>query len=209
MLRIFDTKWSTTIAGPSPDGNRRTEIFFKGCRKALQGSPCPGCFNQPLWDDWAEKFHRPEDVAEQITKHAPNGYVTIGGGEPTDQFEGLIEFCRCLKIRGFHLLVYTHKSLETALLGPEAPYFESMLQNIDILVDGPYDPTQRVYNDRADDGFLNSIGSGNQIVWDIGKRRGYAMRDIAYMYLRPDGQLIFVLQQHALPHLLELERSVV
>lgn len=209
MLRIFDTKWSTTIAGPSPEGNQRTELFLKGCQKALQGSPCPGCFNQPLWDDWAEKFHRPEDVAEQIARFAPKKYVTIGGGEPTDQFEGLIELCWHLKKKDFHILVYTHKELETALLGPQVPYFEALLESIDILVDGPYEPSQRVYNEAAEDGFLNSIGSGNQVVWDVNRKRGYAMRDIIHMHLRPDRQLVFVLKQDALPKFFELERSVV
>ena len=44
-LLIRDLKWSVKTAGPSPFNNERTELFLLGCKKAMSGKPCKGCFN--------------------------------------------------------------------------------------------------------------------------------------------------------------------
>ena len=59
-LRIFDIKWQVKTAGPSPNENKRIEVFLLGCDKAMQGNPCKGCFNSVTWDksiaEFANKF---------------------------------------------------------------------------------------------------------------------------------------------------------
>lgn len=161
MISLFNVTWSTNTAGPSPFNNKRTEVFFKGCKRAEEGNPCKGCFNNKLWNSEATIRHKPEEVASQINKFAPNKYVTIGGGEPTDQLNDLIILCKLLKAYNFHIMVYTWKSLlKHKLLWQLVPY-------IDILIDGEYDSSQRLYKEEAKDGFLSSIGSGNQVVWDL------------------------------------------
>ena len=111
-MRIFNVKWTSRTAGPSPDDNRRTEIFLAGCKKAAKGHPCQGCFNQELWN----KEHyvadaSPEQVVNRIQKYAPNKYITFVGGEPLDQLDELIEVCRLLKRAGYHIIVITHYEL--------------------------------------------------------------------------------------------------
>ena len=115
-IKIFDIKWSTKTAGPSPYNNERTELFFFGCKKALEGNPCIGCFNPDLWDcSKAIYDYTPEEIAFKIKEYAPNKYITIGGGEPTDQIDGLIELTRLLKAMDFNIMVYTYKDISNII----------------------------------------------------------------------------------------------
>ena len=80
-LSIFDIKLEATTAGPSPDNNKRTEVFLLGCKKAHQGDPCPGCFNSITWDTSRVEFTRdPVELAAFLNEITPNKYITIGGG---------------------------------------------------------------------------------------------------------------------------------
>lgn len=181
-MRLFNITWSTDTAGPSPERNDRTEVFLFGCKKALEGNPCESCFNNSTWDDRISRTdYNPIDVAKQISKYAPNKYVTIGGGEPTDQIDDLIVLCKELKKEGFHILVYTWRSLKEMLKGNNQSVLpkiidednysikddtKELLSTIDILVDGEFILDERLYKNDKGDGLLNSIGSGNQIIWD-------------------------------------------
>ena len=80
-LSVFDIKLEATTAGPSPDNNKRTEVFLLGCKKAQQGNPCPGCFNSITWDTSRVEFTRdPVELAAFLNEITPNKYITIGGG---------------------------------------------------------------------------------------------------------------------------------
>lgn len=208
-IKLFTVTWSTDTAGVSPDNNMRTELFFKGCNKALSGNACLGCFNRKLWDDSANITYSPESIAEQIKTYAPNHYITIGGGEPTDQMEGLIELTKLLKAEGFHIMVYTWKDLQSKLNEEtkERDDFIRLLKNIDMLVDGIYDPRERLYKDNARDGFLNSIGSGNQTIWDVryynqsenNQLIGYKMRDLYALHLKMNDDLVYITKEDKEP----------
>ena len=109
-LKIFDIKWQVTTAGPSPNGNKRIEVFLLGCQKAMKGYACKGCFNSPTWDaSKAEWSWDPIELADMINEKCDpnNKYITIGGGEPTDQIRKLIPFTKRLKEHGFHIMMYT------------------------------------------------------------------------------------------------------
>lgn len=200
-IKLFTVTWSTDTAGPSPNENMRTEVFFKGCNKAITGNACLGCFNSPLWQDDAQYTYTPEAIASQIKEHAPSKYVTIGGGEPTDQLEGLIELTRLLKEDGFHIMVYTWKDLYSVLHNHtgEREGFLQLLQNIDMMVDGIFDPKERLYKMHEGDGLLSSVGSGNQTIWDVRDYRlsghklsGYKMRDLAGLHLKMNDDLVYI-----------------
>lgn len=218
-LKLFNVTWSTTTAGPSPDKGLRTELFLKGCKRAENKNPCIGCFNKEIWENTAAYSHSPSSIRDNLLKHAPNKYVTIGGGEPLDQIEGLIELVKLLKESGFHILVYTWRSLDKMLqnnyqgLLPNdvasndyniANDIKELLSHIDILVDGEYIKEKRLYNPESTDSLTNSIGSGNQIVWDIreynngGKLKGYKMEDLASIYVKEtNGDLVYIIKDGA------------
>ncbi len=163
-MRIFNAKWTSTSAGPSPDNNKRTEVFLAGCKMAMDGHPCKGCFNPKLWD------HRhcvadvgAYEVAKQIERFAPNRYITFVGGEPLDQAKELITACAWLKPE-YHIIVITHYMLEEII----EHGWQDLLVYIDILIDGKYDETQRIWDeDKAGDGLHDVVGSGNQTIWDV------------------------------------------
>ena len=197
---IYDINWAAKTAGPSPYNNERTELFLFGCKKACQGKPCPGCFNSELWDSSSATItYNVNDVANNIMKFSPNKYVSIGGGEPTDQFFELIELCRILHENGYHILVYTWKDIHSIMLNKKHKdhnNFKRLVRYCDIIVDGEYDETQRKYKEDAKDGFFNSIGSGNQKIWSITNDSmiGYRMKSIKNIYLDKNNILHYSLR---------------
>ena len=223
-LRIFDIKWRTDTAGPSPNNNERIEVFLLGCNKAMQGNPCKGCFNSITWDkSKAEYSWDPIELADMINEGCDpnNKYITIGGGEPTDQVDMLIPFAKRLKEHGFHIMMHTWRDLKheldlifnhhmTAYYGissiEKLDFAEKMwelIRHLDIIVDGEYKQEERLYQQELGDGMLSSIGSGNQRVWDIKAMNEraiaisrYAMRDLAGLYIKPDtNDLVYITKE--------------
>lgn len=196
-ILLRDCNWSVKTAGPSPDENRRTELFLLGCNKAMSGNPCKGCFNSTTWDaSKAEWSHDPIKMAEHINNCAPNKYITIGGGEPTDQIDNLIILCKELKKYGFHIMMYTWRNLKRLLplnaisdnsfdkISVFRGKVIELLKYVDIVVDGEYKEELRLWDGTKADGLLSSVGSSNQVIWDIRDKIGYAMKDIVALYLR-------------------------
>lgn len=222
-LRIFDIKWRTDTAGPSPNNNERIEVFLLGCDKAMLGNPCKGCFNSITWDkNKAEYSWDPIELADMINEKCDpnNKYITIGGGEPTDQIENLIPLTKKLKEHGFHIIMYTWRELKDILkidsMNEDGVFikhelnkpFKELLKNLDILIDGQFILEERTYQQKLGDGMLNSIGSANQIVWDIkfaneNKNEnlvptyfGYKLEELAGLYIKPDTKdLVYITKE--------------
>ena len=213
-LKVFDIKFDVTTAGPSPNDNKRIELFLLGCDKAMRGDACEGCFNRRLWDSNLAEFSCDiESLANWIIERTPENerYITIGGAEPTFQIDHLIPFCKMLKSAGFHIMIYTYRELlhefnisnkqyNTPNKIPVSKWI-ALLENIDMIVDGPFIQEQRMYQEDASDGFLSSIGSGNQRIWDIRffnkyhQLRGYAMKALIKIQLGLNDDLIYYVKQ--------------
>ena len=228
-LRVFDIRWETDTAGPSPNNNKRIEVFLLGCDKAISGNACKGCFNSVTWDkNKAEWSYDPIELADMINSRCneDNKYITIGGGEPTDQIEKLIPFVKRLKEYNFHILMYTWRSFKEiinkdneiaiSIYKDPIPFnknfsrgfinnFKELLSNIDILIDGEFKQDECLYQQELGDGMLSSIGSGNQIIWDIKLTNdnncinvvptyfGYRLDELAGLYIKPDSKdLVYI-----------------
>lgn len=213
-LRIFDIKWGVTTAGPSPNNNTRVEVFLLGCEKAMSGNPCKGCFNSITWDKSIAEWSRdPIEVADMINEKSPNNkYITIGGGEPSDQSEHLIPFVKRLKEHGFHIIMYTWRELEDVLkkaymdvslityrvkksliLQPTIipSYFREIIKYVDIIIDGEFIQEEKLWDPEDENIARNFIGSGNQIIWDIKNKYGYSLKDLKNISLLEDNTLSF------------------
>lgn len=176
-IRLYDILWRVKNAGPSPDNNKRTELYFGGCNKALSGHPCKDCFNPTLWDYSTCYPKWPEEIADVLDNSKIPKYVTIVGGEPTDQLGGLFELGRILHERGYHLMLFSWRSIEwfkDNLLDEELKWFN-------IIVTDPYDCTQRIYNTNRDDGVHNVIGSANQRIWLTAIDKWFKAGDVRLM----------------------------
>ena len=200
-MKIFNIKWETDTAGPSPDQNKRIELFLKGCKKAEDGNACPGCFNHELWDSSATIEHTPEEIVATLKKYSSSRFITIGGGEPTDQMEDLIALLRRLKHEGYHTLVYTYHPVETRLFIEKDHMFQELAYHADMIISGPYKKEHHQHKPELGDGFYSSIGSSNQIVWDVTKcidtftlkhAEYYPCSALDGLALREDHQLIII-----------------
>lgn len=156
-VKLYDILWETKGAGPSPFDNRRTEIYFAGCDKALSGNPCENCFNPSLWNRSSSIPRNVDEIVKLLNDSNVPKYVTIVGGEPTDQMDALLDLAKQLSENDYHVMLFTWHSVEWLkknMKGQEKLF--------DIVVTGPYDPKYHMYNEQNDNGINNVIGSFNQ-----------------------------------------------
>ena len=112
----------------------RTVLYLQGC--SIQ---CKGCQNPQLWSTDQNKFLYPKSIADVLAHHKKP--VTIQGGEPFDQPQGLLELLYWLdKKKVSHITVYSGYTWESllSLTHPAYPYMKEITQYIDVLVDGPF-----------------------------------------------------------------------
>lgn len=86
-----------------------------------------------------------------------NKYITIVGGEPLDQEQGLIELLQLLTKEDFHIVLITHYTIDK--INPD------VLKYPDIIIDGKYDFTKRIFETDTRPGVHHVIGSSNQKIW--------------------------------------------
>lgn len=165
-INLYDYRINIRTAGPSVQDNLRSELYFAGCRKAEEGDPCRGCFNYQLWQREQGSQISIQAIVDRLEDMCSVKSVTIVGGEPTDQLEGLIELCRLLKKYNYHILVISWHTYEDMLKENKEQY-EQLFDTIDVLVDGQYDEHQRIYDDTHTNVMRSFIGSNNQKVVDL------------------------------------------
>ena len=159
-IAMFDIRYEIKNAGPSPHDNRRTELYFAGCDKAASGNPCKNCFNPMIWQRDKALVKSAQDFLDCLNKHDIPRFITLVGGEPTDQLDGLVEFGRLAKADGYHIILFSWHDVEwlKAKLGDAVCYF-------DIIIPGEYLESRRIYDESKDDGLHNMVGSRNQYIW--------------------------------------------
>ncbi len=108
----------------------RAVLFVSGCPRR-----CPGCHNPDALDpDYGVEFD-PEVYLDQIRNNSLLQGVTISGGDPFLYPNALIPFIRQVKALGLDVWVYTGYRLEEIENDLDK---RAMLEEIDVLVDGPF-----------------------------------------------------------------------
>ena len=129
MVRLAGIKRHSLVNGPGV----RYVVFFQGCPHA-----CPGCQNPETWDP---SKGNPVDVnaltKDILSDHYKDG-VTLSGGDPLLQGEGLLELVKNLKAAGTNIWCYTGWTYEEVVNGKAGPYSKEALSYLDVLVDGPF-----------------------------------------------------------------------
>jgi len=145
---------NSLIEGPG----RRSTAKLQGCT-----IHCLGCITP---DSWAPSLGHvvPVDLLAELlldTRHERDG-VSILGGEPFLQPEGLLAFVWSLRKRGCqHILIYSGYTYERLRkMAKHTPAIGTILDEIDILIDGPYIASLAATAGRW-------TGSGNQRVIDL------------------------------------------
>ena len=147
-IRMLNILHDTTVDGPG----FRTSIYCAGCRHH-----CPGCHNPESWDFSSGYEVETDQLMQEITAD-PFADVTFTGGDPFFQAEGFTELARRIKAETTKTIwCYTGFLYEHLL---EQPRYRTLLEQLDVLVDGPFIMAQRNED-------LLFRGSANQRLIDV------------------------------------------
>ncbi len=143
----------------------RTTLFVSGCR-----NHCTGCFQPETWNfDYGEPFT--EEIAKEIIASCKEDYVeglTLLGGDPFEEENQacLASFTTTFKTHcpNKTIWAFTGYQLEDLLENGKKHIFctDELLNNIDVLVDGPFILNQKNL-------CLKFRGSENQRIIDLNK----------------------------------------
>ncbi|GAA4840321.1 4Fe-4S single cluster domain-containing protein [Paenibacillus vulneris] len=125
LLNIHGIHRYSYVNGPG----KRCVIHFQGCTL-----DCPGCFNpdsHPL--DGGTRMTL-ETVLECIPQDIEG--VTISGGEPFLQQEGLLELVKYIRSRHLSVVLFTGFTMKELR---QMPLATDILQHVDVLIDGRFD----------------------------------------------------------------------
>lgn len=153
-IRLAGVVPESIVDGPG----YRLAVFVQGCPHA-----CPGCHN-PGTHDFAGGYDgNTDEIIARMGKNPLVRGVTLTGGEPMMQPEALCEIACAAREKGLNIWCYTGFTLE-ALLKENRPDRMRLLENIDVLVDGPYIARERSLD-------LLYRGSANQRLIDMNATR--------------------------------------
>ena len=133
----------------------RCVVFVQGCPHH-----CPGCQNPQTWPFEGGELTTPSALRERIEATVLDTGVTFSGGEPFAQAAALANLAQMLRPR-YDVACYTGYLFEALLARAEADEgVRRLLNNIDILVDGPFVEARK-------DRLLLFRGSANQRILDV------------------------------------------
>jgi anaerobic ribonucleoside-triphosphate reductase activating protein len=141
-LNLMGTIKKSEVNGPGS----RAVVWVQGCSRA-----CGGCFNPASWEFEINQLLPIEEVVDLVLSEPSHEGVTFSGGEPFWQASALAEVARRVKAHGLNVMSFSGFTLEE-LQGDRAPEgAPELLDQLDILIDGPYveslainDPTSPV-----------------------------------------------------------------
>ena len=130
-MRINKTLHDSIVDGPG----LRYVVFTQGCPHR-----CPGCHNPHTHDPKGGVERPAEDIIQDMLRNPLLDGLTLSGGEPFAQAEDCAAIAKAARNAGLNVWCYTGYTLEKLREMPEA---EVLLQEIDVLIDGPYIQEQR------------------------------------------------------------------
>jgi anaerobic ribonucleoside-triphosphate reductase activating protein len=138
----------------------RFVVFSQGCPHR-----CPGCHNPETHDASGGYTADTEALFTQFARNPLLSGVTFSGGEPFRQPEALADLAGRVHALGKTVIIYTGYTVERLHeLADADQAVRALLEEADILVDGPYVESLRT----LDSGFK---GSSNQRILDRGAVR--------------------------------------
>lgn len=143
-IRIYNYQDGVTKLGPGI----RFVLWTQGCPRC-----CKGCMTPMSQDRDSGRIISVCDLADIIIRSGRDG-LTISGGEPFLQAQALYELVNLIRTkRDIGIIVYTGYTLDEILQSKDL-YMCRFLEQIDLLIDGPY-------IEELNDG-MNLRGSSNQ-----------------------------------------------
>lgn len=176
LLRLHSFLPYSRANGPGT----RAVVWTQGCSLA-----CRGCFNP---ETHASNGGEEIDVADLVARIRALGDrisgVTISGGEPLQQADGLLPLVKKLRDESkLSLILFTGFSWHEIL---RMPFHEELIASVDVLVAGRYDARQRIARGLR--------GSANKTVHFLTDRYSAADLDAVpdgEVFINTDGGLTF------------------
>lgn len=162
-MNIAHIEEQSFIYGP----NCRFVIWVQGC-----SIHCKGCWNYDMWDFKDRNILSVPEILMKIKNEINliNG-ITLLGGEPLDQFNEVLELINETKKLGLSTMLFTGYKIEEI----KTKKMDSILNQLDILVSGPYVKNLRTLNHQW-------IGSTNQEIHFLSdKYTDYKIQDKNYI----------------------------
>lgn len=126
-IRVHGVIPESRVNGPG----RRAVVHLQGCTLG-----CPGCFNPESHPHAGGVMRAAGELADELVRSRPEG-VTVSGGEPFQQIDGLAALVASLRRRGVgSILVFSGYTLDEIEAMPRG---REVVDAIDVLVAGRYD----------------------------------------------------------------------
>ncbi|WP_294515602.1 anaerobic ribonucleoside-triphosphate reductase activating protein [uncultured Intestinimonas sp.] len=153
-MRIANTVSDSIVDGPG----LRFTVFTQGCPHH-----CPGCHNPDTHDPAGGREVTVAELAQRMMANPLTDGLTLSGGEPFLQAEDCSALARLARERGLNVWTYTGYTYERLLEG-DLPGALALLEQTDVLVDGPFLRAEKSYE-------ALFRGSANQRLIDVKKSR--------------------------------------
>jgi len=130
ILNIADFCPSTRALGPG----LRAALWVQGCPIG-----CKGCI-APDWIPFVKaNLLSPQEAGDRLLQNSDIEGITISGGEPMMQAEGLTAMIRYIREKKpINVICFTGYRYEALLRWDQTKKIQDFLIEIDVLVDGPY-----------------------------------------------------------------------
>lgn len=153
----MEIKLSGIVNDSIVDGpGMRLSVFTQGCPHH-----CSDCHNPQTHDPEGGFLQDTSFVLNALAENPLLDGVTLSGGEPFEQPLACEEIARGAKTMGLDVWVYTGYTVEN-LLQQNDPKILSLLKQIDVLIDGPFEKENQSLD-------LLFCGSTNQRLIDVKK----------------------------------------
>ena len=155
-IRLYGLVTDSIVDGPG----FRTAIFVQGCPYH-----CEGCHNPDSQPFEGGTVWTLDDVEKKFANNPLLSGITLSGGEPAEQAAPCAELARRAHQKGLNVWTYTGSTLEKLNeRAKDDPALAQLLQETDVLVDGPFILAQRSLE-------LDFCGSKNQRLIDMNETR--------------------------------------
>ena len=131
----------------------RLAVFTQGCPHH-----CPECHNPQSHDPEGGEWHDTEVLAALAAENILLDGITLTGGDPFVQSEACADLARRAHNAGLNVWCYTGYVFEELLTGKQE--WRALLENVDVLGDGPFLRAQKTLDKRF-------RGSANQRIIDV------------------------------------------
>jgi anaerobic ribonucleoside-triphosphate reductase activating protein len=128
-LNIMGYVDESEVNGPG----RRAVVWVQGCLRE-----CPGCFNPDSWSFEPNQLIAINDLAQKILSNPRNEGVTFSGGEPFWQASALATLAQQVKAAGLNVMSFSGFTLAQLQFSNAPPESWALLNQLDLLVDGPF-----------------------------------------------------------------------